>query len=133
MAGGVGHRSLCLMPTHLIHRSGRPQVRYEIAVLVAGCLDPRAIHRQQLSAEQIQLLAQQHELAKHRAEGVAIIAAEVGDGLEIGLQVPQQPDHLDIPVGLGFEPVAGADAVEVTIYIDGVDGPNGISVPQYGP
>jgi hypothetical protein len=33
-------------------------------------------------------------------------APEVGDGLEVGLQVPQQPDHFDIAVGLGFEPAA---------------------------
>ena len=90
----------------------------EIAVLVVDRLDPRAIHRQQLSAEQVQLAAQQHELAEHRAEGVAVIAAEVGDGLEVWLQVPQQPDHLDIAVGLGFQPAAGPDPVEVTVDVE---------------
>ena len=89
----------------------------EIAVLVVDRLDPRAVHRQQLAAEQIQLLAEQHELAEHRAEGLAVIAAEIGDGLEVGLQVPQQPDHLDIAVGLGFQPAARADAVQVAVNI----------------
>jgi hypothetical protein len=68
-------------------------------------------------AKQVQLLAQQHELTEHRAGSVAVIAAEVGNGLEVGLEVPQQPDHLDIGVRLGFEPAAGSDAVEVTIHI----------------
>ena len=54
----------------------------EIAVLVVDCLDPCAIHRQQLAAEQVQLLAQQHELAERRE----VVAAEVGDGLKVGLR-----------------------------------------------
>ena len=90
----------------------------EIAILVVHGLDPRAIHRQQLPAEQVQLAAQQHELAEHRAKGVAVIAAEIGDGLEVRLQVTQQPDHLDIAVGLGFQPSAGPDPVEVTVNVE---------------
>ncbi len=78
----------------------------EIAVLVVHRLDPGAVDREQFAAKQIQLTAEQHELAEDRAEGVAVVAAEVGDGLEVGLQVPQQPDHLDVAVGLGFEPAA---------------------------
>ncbi len=59
-----------------------------------------------LATEQIQLLAQQHELTEHWAEGLAVIAAEISDGLEVGLQVTQQPDDLDIAVGLGFQAAA---------------------------
>ncbi len=44
----------------------------EVAVLVVDRLDPGAVDRQQLPAEQIQLAAQQHELAEHRAEGIAV-------------------------------------------------------------
>ena len=78
----------------------------EVAVLVVDRLDPGAVHRQQFAAEQVQLTAQQHELAEHRAEGVAVVAPEIGDGLEVRLQVPQQPDHLDVAMGLGFQPAA---------------------------
>ena len=90
----------------------------EIAVLVVDRLDPRPIHRQQFPTEQIQLAAQQHELPEHRAEGIAVVAAEVGDGLEVGLQVPQQPDHLDVAMGLGFEPPTGPDPVKVTVDVE---------------
>ena len=90
----------------------------EIAILVVDRLDPRAVHRQQLSTEQVQLPAQQHELAEHRAEGVAVVAAEIGDGLEVGLQVTQQPDHLDIAVGLGLEPAARSDAIQVAVDVE---------------
>jgi hypothetical protein len=43
---------------------------------------------------------------------------DVSNGLEVGLQVPQQPDHLDIAVRLGFKLAAGSDPAEVTIYIE---------------
>jgi hypothetical protein len=63
------------------------------------------------------LRSKQHELAEHWAEGFAVVAAEVGDRLEVWLEMPQQPDHLYIAVGLGFEPAAGTDADQVAIYI----------------
>jgi hypothetical protein len=72
------------------------------------------IHGQEFPAEQLQLAAQQNEFAEHQAEGFAVVAAEIGDGLEVGLQVPQQPTHLDIAMGLSFQPSAGADPVQVT-------------------
>jgi hypothetical protein len=74
---------------------GRP---HEIAVLVVDRLDPRAIHREQLPAKQVQLATEQHKFTEHLAEGVAVVAPEVGDRLEVRLQAPQQPDHLDVAV-----------------------------------
>src|SRR5208337_422179 len=90
----------------------------EVAVLVVDRLDPGAIHCQQFSAIQVQLTTEQHELTEDRAERVAIVGAEIGDGLEVGLQVSQQPDHLDVAVGLGFEAAARSDPVQVTMYIE---------------
>ena len=75
----------------------------EVAVLVVHCLDPRAVYREQLAAEQVQIAAQQHEPAEHLAEGMAVVAAEVSDGLEVRLQVTQQPDHLDVAVRFGLQ------------------------------
>jgi hypothetical protein len=40
------------------------------------------------------LAAEQHKLTKDLAEGVAVVASEVSDGLEVRLQVPQQPADL---------------------------------------
>ena len=108
----------------------------EIAVLVVHRLDPRAVYRQQLAAEQVQLPAQQHELTEHRTEGLAVVAAEIGDGLEVGLQMPQQPDHLDVAVGLGFKPPAGSDPIEVAVDVEleqiggRVAGPPGLLRPN---
>src|SRR5258707_9326840 len=60
--------------------------------------------------------AQQHELAEDRAEGRMIVAAEVGNRFEV-FQMPQQPDHLDVAMGLGFKPSAGAHPVQVTVDV----------------
>jgi hypothetical protein len=40
------------------------------------------------------------------AEGVVVVAPEVSDGLEVGLEVPQQPNHFDIAVGFSLQPAA---------------------------
>ncbi len=64
--------------------------------------DPRAVYRQHFPVKQVEVAAQQHELTEHLAEGMAVVAAEVSDSLEVGLQVPQQPDHLDVAMGLCF-------------------------------
>ena len=93
---------------------GRPG---EIAVLVVDRFDPRAVHRQQLPAKQVQLTTEQHKLTKDWAERVAVVAPEVRDGLEVRLQVPQQPDHLDIAVGFGLQPAARPHPVEIAIDV----------------
>ena len=65
------------------------RVPREVAILVVDRLDPRAVHGEQFAPEKIKPPAQQHELTKHRFEGVAIVAPEIHDGLEVGLQRPQ--------------------------------------------
>ena len=89
----------------------------EVAVLVVDRLDPGAIHGQQLSAEQLQLAAKQHELAEDRAESLAVVAPEIGNGLEVGLQMPQQPDHLNVAMGLSLQPAARSNPVEVAVDV----------------
>jgi hypothetical protein len=51
----------------------------EVVVLVVDRFDPGAVHCDQFSVEQIELTAAQYELAKDRAKGVAVVAAEIGD------------------------------------------------------
>ena len=60
--------------------------RREVPVLVVDRLDARAVHRQQLAPEQIKPPAQDHELPKNLFERGAIVAPEIGDGLEVRLQ-----------------------------------------------
>src|SRR3954467_2345377 len=59
----------------------------EVAVLVVDRLEPRAVDRQQLAPEQVEFPAQQHQRAKDLPEGMTVVAAEVGNGLEVGLEV----------------------------------------------
>src|SRR3954447_21398363 len=80
----------------------------KVTILVVDSLDPGAVDGEQLLTEQVQLAAQQDELAEYRAEGLMVDPAEIRYGLEVGLQMPQQPDHFDITVGLGFQAAAGA-------------------------
>ncbi len=46
---------------------------------------------------------------------MAIVAAEVGNGLEVGPQVAKKPDHLDVPPGLSLKTTAGADPIEIAV------------------
>jgi hypothetical protein len=57
-------------------------------------------------------------LTEYRAEGGAVIAPEIGNGFEVGLQVPQQPDRLDIAVGLRLQASAGPNPVEITVELE---------------
>ena len=58
----------------------------EVAVLVVDRLDAGSVDRQQLAAVQVEPPAQQHELAEHGSKRRAIVAPEIGDGLEVRLQ-----------------------------------------------
>lgn len=89
----------------------------EVARPAVHRLQPRAVHRQQLAPEQVELATQHHERAEHRLERGAVVAAEVGDGLEVGPQPAQQPDHLQIARRLGFQATALPHPVEVTVQV----------------
>jgi len=64
------------------------------------------------------LATEQHKLTENVAEGVAVVTPEVRDGLEIRLEVPQQPDYLDIAVGFGLQPTARPYPVQVAVYVE---------------
>jgi len=89
----------------------------EIAILVVDRLDACPIHRQQLPAKQIELSTEQYKLTEHVAEGVAVVAPEVSNRLEVRFQVPQQPDHLDVAVSFGLQPAARSHAVQVAVDV----------------
>ena len=93
---------------------GRPG---EIAILVVDRLDPRAIHCEQLPAKQVQLATEEHKFSEHMAEGISVVAPKVSDRLEVWLQVPQQPDHLDIAMGLSLQPAARSHPVQIAVNV----------------
>lgn len=96
-------------PLHVI---GQLFIRFTDELRERSPPNARAIDRQQLPSEQIELPAQDDKLPEHLPEGRPVHTAEIGDGAEIRLQVPQQPDHLDIAMGLGFQPPARPHPVQ---------------------
>ena len=70
---------------------------------MVGRLELAAIDSNQMIAEKPQLLAQHDELTTHASNGLAVVFAEVGDGLEIRHQTPGQPHQLDIALRFALE------------------------------
>src|ERR1700730_11919136 len=76
-----------------------------------------SIHGDKFASEQIETPAQDNERAENRAKSGAIVAAEIGDRLEIRLQAAQQPDQLDVAIGFGFQPPTRPNPVQIAIDI----------------
>ena len=55
---------------------------------------------------------------EYRAESRAVVAPEIGDGLEVRLQVPQQPDHFEVATGLRFQPPARTHSVQIAVDVE---------------
>jgi hypothetical protein len=89
-------------------------------ILVAGVdrLELAAVDRHNRTREQIELAAQHHELCAGRADRRPVVAAEVGDRLEVRHQSAGQPHQLDIALALPFKPTARLDAIEIAVEID---------------
>jgi hypothetical protein len=94
-----------------------PRLR-EVALPAVHRFDPRPVHGDQFAAEEVEIPAQGHELPKHLAEGVPVRAPEICDGLEVRRQPAKEPDHLDVAMGLGLQPPARPDAIQVTVDIE---------------
>jgi hypothetical protein len=89
----------------------------EVAILVDR-LDAGSVDRQQLAAVQVETSAQQYELAEHGAKRRAIVAPEIGDGLEVRFQSPQQPEDLDVAMTLRLQPPARSDPVQIAVDVE---------------
>ena len=109
-----------------IARNGSLHLRYaflnfgsrEILVPVVDCFELAAIDGDNGLSEQVQLAAYGDELRADRADCRAIVAAEIGDGLEIGHQAACQPHQFDVALGFSFKPAARRNTVQVTVEID---------------
>jgi hypothetical protein len=98
--------------------NARSEERVKVAVLVVDRLDAGSVDRQQLATVEVEPAAQQHELAEHRFEGAAIVASEVRDRLEVGLEAAQQPDDLDIALGLPLQPPTRSNPVQIAVDVE---------------
>jgi hypothetical protein len=102
----------------LLNKRGQRSAPGEVAVLVVDRLDAGAVHRQ---SSRRTGRADGRAATKARntgPEGGTVVAPEVGDGLEVGLQDSKKPDHLDVAVGLGFQPPARAHPVQVAVDVE---------------
>ena len=89
----------------------------EVPVPAVHRLDPRAIDRDQLPAEQFQAPAHLHEVTEHLPERLPVLAPEIRNGLEVRPQAAQQPDHLQVAVGFRLQPSAGPDPVQIPVDV----------------
>ena len=62
--------------------------------------------------------AQHHELSADLADGLAIVLAEVGYGLEVRLQAASQPNQLDITLAFPFQPPARLHPIKVAVDVN---------------
>lgn len=90
----------------------------EVAVAVVDRLELAAIDGHKCFREQAKLLAQHHELPTDAADCLAVIFAEVSDGLEVRHQTPGQPHQLKVALSLTFETGAGLDAITIAVDVD---------------
>ena len=90
----------------------------EVLVAVVDGLELAAVDGDDRPGEQVELAAQHDELRAGRADRRSIVAAEVGDGLEVRHQAAGQPHQLEVALGLPFQPPARLDAIEIAVEID---------------
>jgi len=98
---------------------GRPG---EIAVLVVDRFDPRAVHRQQLPAKQVQLTTEQHKLTKDLAErgGVDAVIVDTAGRLHTKTGLMDELGKIKRVI----ERQATVD--EVLLVLDATTGQNGL-------
>ncbi len=63
------------------------------------------------------VVAQRDELAAQLTKGLAIVLAEIRDGLEIRRQLPGQPDYLDIALTLPLQALPRRHPIELAIDV----------------
>src|ERR1044071_10100073 len=63
-------------------------------------------------------MADQMKLAVHRLEAGAMVAAKIGNGLEVGRELAQQPDDFQVALALALQRARRADAMEIAIEIE---------------
>ena len=63
------------------------------------------------------MAAEEDELPAQGTEGLEVVLAEIGNGLEVGALFAGEPDDLDVAVALGLQQPGGADAMQITIEV----------------
>src|SRR5205823_419683 len=90
----------------------------EVPIPRVDGLELAAVDRNARFAKQFKAAAQHHELTADLADGLAIVLAEVGYGLEVRHQPARQPNQLDVALALPFQPTARLHSVEVAVDVN---------------
>jgi hypothetical protein len=87
----------------------------EVAVAVVHRLELAAVDRDAGAPQHADPTAELDELRAGLADGRAIVAPEIGDGLVVGREAPCQPHQLDVAPGLALQPPTEGNAVQVAV------------------
>src|SRR6478609_6439418 len=90
----------------------------EVPIPRVDGLELAAVDRNARFAEQFKAAAQHHELAADPADGLTIVLAEVGYGLEVRHQAAGQPNQLDVALALPLQPPARLHPIEVSVDVN---------------
>src|SRR5882762_1899190 len=90
----------------------------EVPIPRVDGLELAAVDRNARFAEQFKTAAQHHELAANPADGLAIVLAEVGYGLEVRHQAAGQPNQLDVTLALTLQAPARLHPIEVAVDVN---------------
>jgi hypothetical protein len=71
-------------------------------------------------AQQIKLTAQCHEGTTDLTNRLAVVLAEIRNGLEVRRQLSREPEQLDIALALTLKPAARRNPIEVAINVSTV-------------
>ena len=90
----------------------------EVPIPRVDGLELAAVDRNARFAEQFKASAQHHELAADLADGLAVVLAEVGYGLEVRHQAAGQPNQLDVALALPLQTPARLHPIEVSVDVN---------------
>jgi len=90
----------------------------DIATDDAGALAAGLVEDRDIPGEQVEPAAQHDELRASRADHRPVVAAEIGDRLEVRHQAAGQSHQLDATLALQFKPLARLDTIAIAVEID---------------
>jgi hypothetical protein len=71
-------------------------IRLRLAMDLFAGAQLGAVNRRDRAGKQVGLAAELHEGTADAGDGVGVVAAEIGDGLEVGTQGAQQPAQFQV-------------------------------------
>jgi hypothetical protein len=87
----------------------------EVAVTVVDRLELAAVDRDAIALQYADAAAEFDELCAGLADGGAVVAPEIGDGLVVRREATRQPHQLDVAPGFALQPPTGGNVVQVAV------------------